>query len=54
MADIFKQMEEESAEDEEVAQALLSLSSEVDVNTSVEPKVINIQYIYADKLIYHE
>lgn len=47
MSDMFKQMPSDEA-------ALMSLSSDVDVNTSVEPKVINIQYIYADHLTYHE
>ena len=32
----------------------MMLGAEVGVETTVEPKVINIQYIFADKLIYHE
>lgn len=54
MADIFEQMEKNEAEEQPPAEALVSLTSGVDVLTSVEPKVINIQYIHADRLIYHE
>lgn len=70
MKDIQKQIEKETEEETEVVEeeietesllppteALVSLgmsATEVDVETNVEPKVINIQYIYADKLIYRE